>query len=169
MPRYSYRRDHVLSPAEVAQMQVDSPLEAAALFGFLYEYGPRISEALKLRKDELTIGKDRMTADLITLKRKSRGPVVPRRKVSRPVTSPFLVPFFAYLEYVTDDGKVFPISRRTAHNWIKKVNSQASCHLFRHTRATLMAEETGDPFKLWRFFGWRSLDMAVNYVHMRQD
>ena len=168
MPLYKYKRENILTEQEVRLMIAESSQDGGALMAFLYEWGPRISEALKLQTTDLSIKRGKLVADLLTLKRRWRGPVPPRRLVGRPLTSDFVRLFQAYYTMLPP-GKVWPFGRTKAWYLIKKVNPQASPHLFRHTRASLMAEETGDPFKLWQFFGWTNFNTAISYVHMRGE
>lgn len=166
MPRYKFQRQDILTKDEVAKMieQAETP-GLKALIAFLYLFGCRVSEALNVTKDDVKIYDKTMTVRLLTLKRKEHGAVVPSRKDTAKLTSPFVEVFLAHLGMVSE-GKIWRMSRVTAWRKIKKLNPQCSPHIFRHTRATKFAEVTENAFVMQDWFGWADLNTALKYIHL---
>src|SRR5712691_9474441 len=118
MPKYKFDNTRVLSDSDVRGMIAGASQEGGALIAFLYEWGPRISEALLVTREDVKLGPRHVIVDLLTLKtRKSQKP---RRRIARPMKSEFVRFFSDYVmklpspnirEDLSEHRRVFPFKR----------------------------------------------------------
>ena len=164
MPKYSYRRDP-LTPQEVGHIieEMDTP-GMKALVAFLYLYGTRISEALKLERKDFVILKKGLKVNIHQEKKRTGSPLLYSHQLTVRGPSPYVHYIVDHLGMVSE-GKIWPISRTTAWRKIHRV-IPISPHFFRHTRASRLAEQTDNPFVLVDWFGWANANPAARYIQM---
>jgi integrase/recombinase XerD len=145
-----------------------------ALLRLLLDSGLRITEALKLRIDDVHLdagsvrvrcgkgGKDRMAF----IGMKTSRAVLRYLKVRKAVNTDTI--------FVTQDG--LPMKRRHAHQLIARLGASArisgvrvSPHTLRHTFATWFLRSGGDVFSLQRQLGHSSLSMTRRYLDLTQN
>jgi len=96
--------------------------------------------------------------------------VFSKRLSSEHYLAPFIVDYVEQFE----EGYLFPgrseghISRMTAYRWLKKISDDLWPHLFRHSLATLMAENGATAYELKSFFDWKDIRTATRYVEDTQ-
>lgn len=164
MPKYSFSRQDVLTPQEVQGMIEAASPELQGLLAFLYLWGARIGEALSMSAEDFTHHRKVLKARIKTEKLRQEGPIL---GTYRNVPIALSAPFTPYLLGFIDgkQGRLWRMNRVTYWRRIKKLNPLCTAHIFRHTRATRLAEETNDPLALQAFFGWADLRMAMKYIH----
>ena len=179
-PKYKYNRDDLTTEPEV-QGYIDRAPDAwvKGLLGFLYIYGPRISEALKIRVKDFTFTEDLLMAKIPTLKRrklKKSGPygVAEYRilRVEIPET-PFVEVVREYIGIrrhllrdftVREEAILFPFHRVTAYLKLKDLSPNISPHLFRHDRLMKLALAGASGPVLMDWAGWSDLRPATYYL-----
>ena len=160
------------------------------LFVWLYLTGQRITEALELRRSNLTLAtiklKEFIAVDSISEKNRNR----PRREI--------LIPRFGYEKRMVDwvwkeieplepIAKLFTYTRQMAFNYLGKVqfttqfmdlrtktrftgSKGVNPHYLRHCRATHLREKYYyDTLQLLTFFGWVNANMASVYVRPTRE
>jgi len=145
-----------------------------ALIATLYLTGGRISEVLKLYREDLSFQKleerEYLVVKLQTLKRK-KG--VEERLIPIPTREPLLQYLIQWLSFVKLGQPVFysyhnpdkPIDRHQAWRIIKKASEKLWCHLLRHGRLSELATEM-TAFELQQFAGWSDVRPALYYVSL---
>ena len=144
-----------------------------ALIAFLFGYGKRISEVIELTRFDVYIADQYIETTFKILKRKPESGILPvfsKRLSSEHYLAPFIVDYVEQFE----EGYLFPgrseghISRMTAYRWLKKISDDLWPHLFRHSLATLMAENGATAYELKSFFDWKDIRTATRYVEDTQ-
>jgi len=144
------------------------------LISIMWLYGKRISEIVSLKTEAVRIDLNYLNILFLVLKK--------RAKKDPGIQYPFLKSVTLdneYTKYVLDwydqikEGEfLFPrsqtkmghIYRQYAHNVLKEISPRVSCHLFRHSLATQMAENGATAFELVNWFDWDRTDTALEYV-----
>lgn len=165
MPKIKGMRDDVLSEEEVMEMinKCDS-LEEKSLISILYLSGARISEILSLKKKDFWTDDNHLMIRIPSLKRKE---VIPyKHTLFLPLNKD---PYISHIIYQVKsiefaNQKVWSYSRNYAWRIIKRLDNNSWLHLFRHTRATLLAEKGATEAQLCAWFGWVDGRPAKNYV-----
>jgi integrase len=139
-----------------------------ALIVLLYLIGPRISEALSLRRKDFVIDNERQELRIVLpiLKRSKKKftPFVAEHTITLSFKTPFIETLLAWVQKFQPDDLVFNITRIRAWQIIKELNPSLYLHFFRHSRLTKLAEAGGTPFELMSWAGWSSPRPAVRYV-----
>jgi len=167
MPIIKTLREDILRKSEI-----DSMLERAktsmerALIAVLWLFGKRISEVLKIRRQDTWIESGYLYVRFVVLKK-------PNRK-EHPTEKYYLKRIKAdhpYVQHISDYAKslnppdlLFPFSRTKAWRLLKKINPNVYPHFFRESLATHMAEKGGTEFELMHWFDWDRYDTAAKYV-----
>lgn len=167
-------RSDILRTPEVKLLvkSTDDP-RVRYLIAMLAAYGKRITEIICLKVGDITI--DDTEQFIVTrfhvLKSKPRGGVIKIRLKRLAIdhwTARFILPFIHGRDpegYVLPSyGKTGHITRVTAWMWLKKLDGDIWPHLFRHSLATMMAEQGATAFELKGFFDWDDIRQAVVYV-----
>lgn len=135
-----------------------------ALMIFLYLYGVRIGEALRIVRGDLYVQDDYLF--LIapeTALEKNRDPYPRRLPVS--VKSPGVPALLEYLETKDPEDLLFPISRSHAWTKIKEIDLELSPHVFRHNRATEFALQDASDTEIQVWLGHSDTRSASKYRH----
>lgn len=174
MPRYKFTRDDVISAEEMEETLSRTPkLWLKALISFLYIFGPRIIEALRLEKRDFRVDGDKLIVRIGVVKRRQSGPFEDTPHILQvSLNTPFMEHVLAWLEQVEDPEElVWPLGRTWStacwRAWmeIKKLNPKVSPHVFRHTRLTKLALRGATGPDLMDWAGWTDIRPAAKYLH----
>lgn len=142
-------------------------LPMKSLMCFLYLYGTRIGEALKLQKKDFKIWAKSLTVEIEVEKKKaSTAPILWRHPLtvrSLPSNAYYMQVLLTQLGMVSQ-GKIWSMNRRTAWRKIHRLNPQCSPHIFRHTRNRRLSERGADALDLMDWNGWADARPASNYL-----
>lgn len=134
-----------------------------ALISLLYITGWRVSEILQIRKEDIEVKEGYVFLTGVALKRRERKPF--RHTIKFSIETPFWQHVRVYLDTLDIEQKLFPLmSRFSVVYHLKRLNPTTYCHLFRHTRATRLAEKGATDQQLQTWFGWKRNAMAGEYV-----
>jgi len=161
-------REHdILKPEEVKTFIESTPDPMTkALIAFLYLAGSRISEVIAIRKDNITLIDGVLSIRLPI--RKTREEIAPMHTIQIAEATPFLEYFISWWQACLKadaEPRLFPICKRTALRMVKRTDKSLWCHLFRHTRATRLADRGASEWEMMGWFGWRDTKTPMNYVH----
>jgi integrase len=167
MPKYGFQRKEPLSPDEVKGMiHATDSIPMKALIAFLYLYGVRIGEALKLTKLDFNVYARSIKVTIQVEKRKQTGPILWKHPLTvkiRPENDLFIQAILAHLGMVSE-GKIWRMNRTTAWRKIHRLNPQCSPHIFRHTRNRRLVDRGADAIALMDWNGWSDTRPAANYL-----
>lgn len=168
MPKYSFQRKDPLAPLEVQIMiEATDDIRIKSLVAFLYLYGTRITEALRLTKSDFKITKNMVTANIqVEKKKQTTAPILWKHPLTvrhNPANYFFVQVLLTQLGMVSE-GKIWRLSRYTAWRKIHRLNSQCSPHIFRHTRNRRLVEKGADAIVLMDWNGWADMRPAANYL-----
>lgn len=173
------RREDVLRRDEM-----DGMMEKAAgmrngarlqcIMALLWLFGKRVSEVVPVRKEDVWTDERYFYGRFIVRrKRRRQTPAVAERylkkiRLDHPYVQRHVLP---YLSTLPEKGYIFPsysagghITPRRVEQMIKQINPNAWPHLFRHSLATLMAEQGATEDELMDWFDWDSSGGAHGYV-----
>lgn len=162
------RRTNIISKQEAEDLlQMAYPnSKHQALIAFLFIFGCRKGEALMIRKGNLWTEKGYLWALMPVLKR--REAYTHRLKINiRNPFVPYILRHWATLganSFMFPGYKGRPISLRHVNRILKKYDESLYPHLFRHTRATLMAEKGMTESEMQTWFGWKDGRQASVYI-----
>lgn len=158
---YSPKKKTVLEKEDVEEMvvkafdlyadQEEKALEVASLTAFLWLSGCRISEALAVKREDVKMDEKYVYVTITPLKQKKSIPVslvFPRKKTI--FTRLIIKQTFATIE----GHKLWGIVRKTAWEYIVKLNPKVYPHIFRHSRATHLADMGVGDDQMKRWMGW---------------
>jgi integrase len=171
MPKITTPRERIVDEFEIVKIinacKDDRKLRFAVAIA--WETGARISELIQLRQKDFSEQGDFWLVSIPTLKQRTliHGQA-PRRilhikkdglyeKVIKPILLKQLYP---------DKAIVFPNSRQSLSDKLKRRYVDVYFHWFRNSRATLWSEKF-DIFTLQEAMGWRDIRMANIYVRQR--
>ena len=175
MPRYKFTREDIISQQEMEEtLAKTDKLWLKALISFLYVFGVRISEAIRLRRRDFAIEGDKLTVNVGVLKKRtSSGPFKEAYHILRVnLNTPFVNYITEWMNQRQPDEFMWPLgrtwagARKRAWMCIKELNPNMSPHVFRHTRLTKLAlkDATGPDLMDWA--GWADLRPAARYLHL---
>jgi len=166
MPRYNYQRTTHLTIPEVQEMIDQSPDNLLrALTAFLFIFGPRVSEALSLHREDMWIEGDDLAVRLkLSKRRRETGPIELSHVLRANVQTPFMDYVLTWIKDIHVGSLVFPISRSKVWYELKKINRDCSPHFFRHNRLTRLAEKGASNSVVKDWAGWADARMAGRYI-----
>lgn len=135
--------------------------EIKALLICLWIYGLRITEALRLRREDFSKIDDGLQVRAITLK---RGKTIHRILWAKNDT-PHIQQLISYVFSLDQMSKVFNMHRWTAWKKFKKLDEALCPHRFRHNRATKFAIARATPYELQNWLGHTDVRMSSEYIH----
>jgi len=146
MPKIKENKRGIISWNEAERMiNSCNDLEEQSLIAFLYMSGARISEVLALKRKGNILHERTLFFDLNK--------------------TPFIDPLIDYLNSIQlRESKVWDWTRVKAWRLIKRLEPSAWLHLFRHTRATLLAEKGATESQLIAWFGWTDGRPTQEYI-----
>lgn len=151
----------ILTQEEVKDMiNSTDRLDKKAFFSFLYLTGCRVGETLKIRTTDFGWqGTDYLYISIEVEKRKNFKHTL---KIS--FQAPFIQYLTAYLNHVPEGDLLWKVCTRQLETWVKKANSRAYPHLFRHTRLTRLAEMGATETQLMTWAGWTDTKQTGRYI-----
>ena len=147
-------------------IEATDSLPLRSLMAFLYLYGVRIGEALRMTKPDFKILKRGLTATIHIEKKRQTGPILNRHPLtvySSPTNLYFMEVILTQLGMVSE-GKIWHMNRRTVWRKIHRLNPQCSPHIFRHTRNRRLVDKGADALVLMDWNGWSDTRPAANYL-----
>lgn len=174
MPKYKFARKDVVSAEELeSTLAKTNKFWLKAMISFLYIFGARITEVLKLRKRNFRVEGRRLIVQIVVSKRRSKGPIkeIPHILQAN-LSTPFIGHVLAWLKQVENpDDLVWHVARSWSGSrykiWkeMKALNPNISPHVFRHTRLTKLVLRGADGPDLMDWAGWTDLRPAAEYIH----
>lgn len=165
----TYREELISEKELVATINNARNDKVKALIAFLYKTGVRIGEARAVRKKDFLINEEEgfWAVQVPTLKQRRKF-FKPYRVLKIPIDGLFAKIILPYLQKIQNpETLVFPFSSTYYWKALKKANPNLYPHFFRHNLASVLSEDV-DAVALQQWFGWTTLEMAVNYTHRRQ-
>lgn len=142
-------------------------LPIRSLICFLYLFGSRIGECLKLTKSDFKTLKHSLTANIqVEKKKQTTAPILWKHPLTvkfRLENDFFVQPILTQLGMVSE-GKIWRMNRKTVWRKIHQLNPQCSPHIFRHTRARRLVEKGASSIVLMDWFAWSDIRPASNYL-----
>lgn len=130
-------------------------LQAAALICLLYKTGARISEILALKREDLRLTETDLWVKIKNLKRKkSMETELPLPLYDSDEKNFFNHIIIRHAKQFGKGEKLFSFSRMTAWRIIVGILSDIYPHLFRHSKATKLANKGGNEAQMRKWFGW---------------
>jgi len=163
-----------------------------ALISVLFETGGRVGEVLSLRKSNFILSHPEviLVMKMPVLKRYEKVEKIPDqtkksgyrwktkkkedyRTIPIPRNSPLVPYILGYLNKLKSDELLFPFTRQTAFNYIRKIGKRLDKdlelypHWFRAQKASYLASvHDYDVFSLKEFFKWKDDKMAEFYASL---
>lgn len=165
MPRHGqklgkYHRTEVIDMRRMRRLiERCSSLDYKALFSLLWLTGCRISEALSLTKQDLSVRDQELAIRLKRLKRKD-GLV---SLVYAPLQAEFCGHLLMYLRQVKS-GQLWSYNRTDVWKTLKSFDSELTLHDFRRNRANRFAAKKASIWEMLSFFGWKSTSTPTAYL-----
>ena len=171
MGKYNFHREQETTVEEIRAM-IDRDTSAGKWVGvlaaFLYVFGCRINEAMKLKPEDFEISEDYLAVKIALSKQKKKQTTGPYDMSfhyvhvarSTPFVDEFIIPYRLSIR----GERVFPYSRIWAWRKLKELNSQISPHVFRHDRLTKLAMSGASGAVLQDWAGWSDLRPAGSYL-----
>lgn len=141
-----------------------------ALIAVLFTFGKRITEVVQLDRGDFEIRGTYLIARFEVLKKRNLSQSgIPQKYSKRIGLNHYLASYITEHISKISEGPVFTrdgrrISRYTAYRILKKLDLNIWPHLFRHSLATLMAEDGKTTMQLMTWFDWEKPDTALKYV-----
>lgn len=173
MPEIKTRRNDILRRKEIVETlrkasMLKKPWGDAlpCLITIAWLFGKRISEILKLKRQDIWVREGYLYIRFFVSKKKARKDApVPKpylKRITLKHDGPKII--LSYIKILQQE-ELFPnMSRELAWYYLKKVNEKAWWHLFRESLATEMAERGATEEKLMHWFDWDRVDTAHAYV-----
>jgi integrase len=166
MPKYIYANKYKpINRNDVKSwLESEVPDWVKALMIFLYFYGVRIGEALKVKAGDLYIHEgylylETREEDL----EKSKDPHPRRLPVS--LDSPGMDFLLGYLEDLDEDDYLCTYSSVWCWVMMRRVDPEISSHVFRHNRATEFSLQDGKEIEIQNWLGHSDPRATQKYLH----
>lgn len=167
MPRILTERYHLISPKEIVETLNNIKNESVRAYVFLlYKTGARKSEIKEVRRKDIEYNDEYWTIKLITLKQRKRKFGIDRvlKIVRDGLFDKVLLPYIE--KFKNPEEILFKASKQYYFKALKMANPNLYPHFFRHNLACMLSEYC-DTISLQQWFGWRRLDMVLNYTRKR--
>jgi len=145
-------------------IQAEAKPWVKALMIFLYFYGLRISEALRIERQDLYTQEGYLwliAPETALLKNQDPYP----RRLPIKLDSPGMEYLLEYLENLDPDERLFPYSRVWAWASINKIDTELSPHVFRHNRATEFFLQDASEVEVQAWLGHSDTRQSSKYRH----
>ena len=171
----SLRKDIVRTPEGKLLMRQCRTAKMRYILAMLISYGKRVSEIVALEREDIMITDLYIITSFLILKSKPKSGILKIRhkmlsrnhwtakyiiEYVKTIPSGFMLPSY---------GKTGHITSRTIRNWLKNLDIDLWPHLFRHSLATMIAENGGSAFELKAFFDWDDIRTAQRYVQETEE
>lgn len=167
MSKYKHgKQKKTLSPNEFAAiMELGHFVKPShkAFLALLYYTGARVSEIISLTHGDFILGPTLLSVEI---KASKKG--VERPAFILPQTLPYVLLVAAILKDKKRLERVFPFSRQTAWNIVKRVMPEHYPHYFRLNRAVSFLDQGLAPNKIRIWFGWKKWKTIDNYLGYSQ-
>lgn len=178
---YSPKKKTVLETREVEDMIVKAydlfneeegkALRIASLTAFLWLAGCRISEALAVKREDVKMDEQYIYVTITPLKQWTKTKNGTKRK-SIPVSLVFPRKKTIFTRLIIDqtletgaEEKLWDMARETAWRHIVALNPKIYPHIFRHSRATHLADKGIGDDQMKRWMGWSpKSNMPSTYI-----
>jgi site-specific recombinase XerD len=167
----SLRSDIVRTPEGKLLMIKARDPRVKYLLAMLIGYGKRVSEVLALDRSDLHVSEDGfIVVRFKILKSRPKSGIMKIRTKRLSLDHWCARPIIQYVQYIEDGyllpsyGKTGHITRQMARHWLKALDKDVWPHLFRHSLATMMAENGATAFELKAYFDWDDIRTAQRYV-----
>lgn len=144
--------------------------ETASLIAALWKTGARISEILSIKREDIKIAQDTLNITIKPLKQYSKNvfPSILPFRLFKDKKKNFLNKLIiTQTEDTMPKHRVWSLGRTTAWERITAIRPDIYPHLFRHSRATILADRGANEAQLRRWFRWsRFSKMPLNYVNL---
>jgi integrase len=177
-------RDLVTREEAIALVEKADSSETKALVSILYLSGARISEVMTLRRKDCWTDEKYLWIRFKTLKDRKTKVIVSERHNFFELPTPEKENFFVkkIIEFVTEsfsdmdkdigkDKLIFfsdldnsESRRNRAWRLLKKLDETLWAHLFRHTRATSLANKGATEARMMGWFGWTDPRATTTYI-----
>lgn len=168
MPKIKTKRDDVMDEQEVlSTLKACNNSQVQALISLMWMTGARIGELKLLRAKDISNHDEFIYLDMPTLKTRAKASI-PKRRLKIPKGNVF---YDFFKRWVNDntfgaDDFLFNYSEQWFWKKIKEANPETYPHFFRHSAATHLSKSV-DAFTLKEWFGWKTMDMPMRYVHRK--
>lgn len=164
MSKYKFgKQKKTLDPEEFKRILKEGPFVKKIHRGFLvilYYLGLRVSELLPLEVEDFVWGHEYVRIEAPAIK---MGVERPPFKLS--LTLPGMHHLFSTWKAAKKrKTRVFPFTRQTACNIVKRVMPEHYPHYFRLNRATSFLNKGWPPNKIRRWFGWKTFKTVESYL-----
>lgn len=167
----SLRSDIVRTPeGKLLMIQARDP-RVKYLLAMLIGFGKRITEVVSLDRGDLHVDADGfINVKFTILKSKPKAGIMKvrtKRLSLKHWCAPSIIKYVQYIQagfILPSYGQTGHITRQMAGLWLKKLDPDIWPHLFRHSLATMMAENGATAFELKAYFDWDDVRTAQRYV-----
>ena len=169
-------RTEIITENEILEKVIrrPAPTRWKAFILFLWFTGVRRNEAIAISTDDISIDGDFLRIRIYTLKKRRKSEMDRIRinyiPLKHPLAKPVIQHLIKILQLSKKKGKplkLFPWKHDTAWRIVKHFDPSWYPHLFRHTRAVLLAQNPR--ITVWShayWFGWDDLRMSMRYFKM---
>lgn len=160
------KKDVLITPQVFSDMLrgSDTPW-VRSLLVYLYLFGVRITEAVRLNRSDLVIealdGVEYLVSNSPTVKNRK----VHSRRLYIPLDAPHMDILLSYMR-VQGDERMWRYSRGWAWKKVTDLNEDISPHIFRHNRLTRLAQNEATAFQIQSFAGHSDLRPASAYIQI---
>jgi integrase len=132
-----------------------------SLLVFLWIYGVRINEALKLQVEDFFSDGEYLYVRCPP----SKNPSEPNRVLPVSLDTPFVKFLWDFVKFQKMGTVWLDASKTTFWRRMKKIDPELCSHRFRHNRATQIALTRAHPYELQSWLGHSDIRTASNYIH----
>ena len=165
MTNFKYAKKDKLITSQVFKNMLKSAEKAwvKSLLVYLYLYGVRITEAIRINLEDLTIESFNNVEYLIANSPTLKNRKVHNRRIYMPLNTVYLPILLGYMDG-HKGGRLWPYSRVWAWKHVTALNPEVSPHVFRHNRLTRFAQDEATAFQIQSFAGHSDLRPASSYI-----
>ena len=152
--------DMIVKAYEIFAEQEGKDLEIASLVAFLWLAGCRISEALAVKREDVKMDEDYVYVTITPLKQWTKTKEGTKKRLI-PVSLVFPRKKTIFTRLMIEQTlatvvghNLWDMARETAWRHIVALNSKVYPHIFRHSRATHLADRGLGDAQMKRWFGW---------------
>lgn len=163
MSKYKFgKQKKTLEPSEFAEIISKGhfvKIKHKAFIVLLYYTGCRVSEILSLRVENFKIEQNEIHIDILASKKGVERPTFILK-----LNLPHMQWIYAVLKKTKGPGLVFPFTRQTAWNIIKRVMPEHYPHYFRLNRVVSFLDKKMPQNKIRIWMGWNRMETINNYL-----
>lgn len=166
----SLRKDIVRTPEGKLLMRQARTAKMRYILAMFIAYGKRVSEIIVLKRTDIHMTPEYLITSFHILKSKPKSGILKIRHKRLGLdhwTVPYIVEYVETIQsgfMLPSYGKTGHITDRSIRYWLKELDPDIWPHLFRHSLATMLAENGASAFELKAFFDWDDIRTAQKYV-----